>query len=111
VTILQLLLRLLANYVADIPELPHFDVGIGKELYEKKPEECVSMVIKRHVRLASAFREHMTKGQTYHNSNSNRETFYKQVIKLANEVNFLSFPDFVRVTVFSPPVCGKQTTS
>jgi hypothetical protein len=100
-SILQLLPGLLANYITDIPKLPHFDEGTGKKFYEEKLEQCVSMAIKHQMRLASAFHEHMTKGQTYHAPNSNRETFYKQVIELAKEVNFLSFAVFVRMTGFS----------
>jgi len=69
--------------------------------YKEKPKEYVSLVVDRQKRLASAFREHMTKDQSYHASNSNRESFYDEVIKLAERVNFLSFPIFVRMTVFS----------
>jgi hypothetical protein len=103
VIVLQLLPGLLANVIADVPEIPipRFDEGPGKKLDKENPEECVLMVVNRQKRLASAFREYMTKGQTCHTSNSNRRTFYNQVIKLANEVNFRSFPAFVRITVLS----------
>jgi type III secretory pathway component EscT len=67
----------------------------------EKLKEYVSLVIDRQKRLASAFHEHMTKDQSYHTSNSNRETFYNEVIKLAERVSFLSLPVFVRMTVFS----------
>ncbi len=41
----------------------------------------------------------MTEGQTYDTSNSNRTAFYKKVTDLADEVNFLFFSVFVRMTV------------
>ncbi len=54
----------------------------------------MSSVVERQRRLASAFRERMTAGQSYDASNLYRESFYDEVIKLADEVNFLSFPVF-----------------
>ncbi|KAI9512364.1 hypothetical protein F5148DRAFT_1008366 [Russula earlei] len=44
----------------------------------------------RHEMLALAFHEHMTQGQS-HPTDDYRETFYNNVIKLANEVNILTF--------------------
>ncbi len=83
---------LFANGFADIPELPRLDEVAAKKLFKEKPKEYVSLVVDRQKRLASAFREHMTKDQSYYAPNSNRETFYDEVIKLAKRVNFLSFP-------------------
>jgi hypothetical protein len=94
-------LRLLANGIADIPELPHLSKEAAKERYREEPDECVSPVVNRQKKLASAFREHMTKGQSYHSSNSDRRTFYEDVTARAKQVNFLSFFVFVRMTVFS----------
>jgi len=54
----------------------------------------------RQKELATAFREHMTEGQTYHSPNPYRSTFYTEVTNEAEEANFLSFPVFVRMTVF-----------
>ncbi|KAH9959793.1 hypothetical protein BC827DRAFT_1376981 [Russula dissimulans] len=45
----------------------------------------VSLVIDRHRSLASAFHEHMTTGQSYNASNSDREIFYDKVIELADQ--------------------------
>jgi hypothetical protein len=101
VIILRLLLELLANGVAAIPALPPLDNVAAKNWYTENPEECVSSVVDRQKKLASAFREHMTKGQLYHTPNINRRTFYEEVTARAKQVNFLSFPVFVRMTVFS----------
>ncbi len=60
-----------------------------------------SLVVDRQKKLASTFRELMTTGQSYHTSNHYRESFYEEVIKLADEVNLPSFPVFVRMTVFT----------
>ena len=98
--IFRLLLGLLANSIAAIPELPQFDEVAAKNRFRM---ECVSLVVDRQKKLASAFHEHMTKGQLYHTPNSNRRTFYEDVIAKAKQVNFLSFPVpcSVRMTVFS----------
>ena len=90
--ILRLLLESLANGVAAIPALPLLDDVAAKNWYTENPEECVSLVVDRQEKLASAFREHMTKGQLYHAPNINRRTFYEEVITGAEQVNFLSFP-------------------
>ena len=58
-----------------------------------------AIVIDRQKFLASAFRKHMTEGQD-DSSNSYRRAFYKRVTDLADKVYFLSFPAFVRMTVF-----------
>jgi hypothetical protein len=98
VIILRLLRRLLANDVLDIPRV---DGVAAKNMYKEMPTEYVSLVVERQKRLASAFREHMTEGQTYHTTNSNRRTFYTDVTNMAKQVNFLSLLVFVRMTVFS----------
>ena len=90
--ILRPLPGLLANGVADIPELPRVDEVGSQKLFRDKPKGYVSLVVNRQRALASAFHEHMTKGQAYHTSNSNRRTFYKDVTNMAERVNFLSFP-------------------
>ena len=82
--IFRLLLGLLANGVAAIPELPHL------EILDK------SSVVKRQENLASAFREHLT-----YTPNSNRRTFYERVTAKAKQVSFLSILVFMRMMVFS----------
>jgi hypothetical protein len=42
----------------------------------------------RQAKLASAFRDRMTEGQSYRGPNAYRDDFYKKVIQLANEVSF-----------------------
>lgn len=79
----RLLLGLLANSTADIPALPPFE--------KVAPEDCVPLVIDRQKKLATAFHEHMTEGQSYHAHNFNRRTFYGEVIAGAEQVNFLPF--------------------
>jgi hypothetical protein len=63
--------------------------------------EYASSVKGRQASLASAFRDRMTIGQSFKTPNIYRESFYKDVTKLAEEVNFMTFPDFERMTVFS----------
>jgi hypothetical protein len=87
VIIPQLLPRLLTDGVVDIPCV---DEVAAKKLYKEMPTEYVSLVIKRQKRLAAAFHEHMTKGQTYHTTNSNRRTFYTDVTNMVKQVNLLS---------------------
>jgi hypothetical protein len=55
----------------------------------------------RQMSLASAFRDRMTKGQSFKDPNKYRQDFYKDVIKLAEEVNFQTFTVFERMTVSS----------
>ena len=91
------LLGLLANGIADASELPR----LRKAAKERENSgKCVGLVVNRQKKLASSFREHMTKDQLYLTSSPNRSTFYKRVIARANQVIFLSFPVFVRMTVF-----------
>ena len=92
VIIFRLLPGLLANGSTDIPKLPRLNEAAAEHLYQEKPKEYVSFVIDRQKKLASAFREYMTKDQSYCASSSNRITFYDEVIKLAETVNSLSFP-------------------
>jgi hypothetical protein len=94
VIILQLFPGLLTNGVAEILE------SAPENLPQEKGDK-VSLVIGRQTYLASAFRKFMTEGQTYYTSNPYRKKFYADVIEEATEVNFLSFPVLVRMTVFS----------
>jgi hypothetical protein len=89
------------NGITDIPELPYLSGEATKRKYREEPGKCVSSVIDCQKKLAFAFHEHMTFGQLYLTSNSNRRTFYENVTARAEQVNFLSFPVFVRMTVFS----------
>lgn len=45
-------------------------------------------VIDRQAKLASAFRDYMTKGQSFKGPNAYRENFYNKVIESANKVMF-----------------------
>jgi len=45
-----------------------------------------------HAKLASAFRERMTPGDSYKDPNVYRKMFYNKVIEQADQVNFLSSP-------------------
>ena len=72
--------------VADIPELPPLDRVAAERLDWEKPKEYVSLAVDRQKRLASAFREHMTKDQSYHASswpNILRFTFRIPIEKLS----------------------------
>jgi hypothetical protein len=86
VIIFRLLPGLLADGITDISELPHLSEEAAKEQYREEPEKCMSWVIDRQKKLASAFREHMTRGQLYHTSSPNRSTFYALVAARAKQV-------------------------
>ena len=60
-------------------------------------------------KLALAFHDRMTKGQSYQGPNAYRERFYKEVIQLADEVSFHELPHVVRMTVFK--VHARQSTN
>jgi len=51
-------------------------------------------------KLALAFHDCMTKGQSYQGLNAYCERFYKEVIQLADKVSFHELPHVVRMTVF-----------
>jgi hypothetical protein len=89
----------LTNGVAEILKLPL--EAAAKNLSQEKRNEYLLLVAARQKMLASAFRENMTKDQTYYASNPYRTTFYTDVINAAKKVNFLSFPVIVRMTVLS----------
>jgi hypothetical protein len=55
----------------------------------------------RQKSLASAFRDRMTIGQSFNDSNKYRQDFYNDVIKLAEEVNLQTFTVSEKMTVFS----------
>jgi hypothetical protein len=88
--------ELLTNGVADIPKL-----SLDDAVAQETRNEHVTLAVDRQKKLASAFREHMTEGQTDQTSNDYRRTFYEEVVREAMKVNFPSFRDFVRMTVFS----------
>jgi len=69
-----------ANPIADIPSSP----------------TSTDLVRKRQGMLARAFRDRMTRGQSFKVSNDYRNFFYQEVIKLANEVkiNFCALIGF-----------------
>ncbi len=87
---------LLTNDVAEIPKL-----SLDEAIAQEKRDEHVLLAVDRQKKLACAFRKYMTKDQTHETSNPDRIAFYTEVVKGAEEVNFLSFHVFVRMTVFS----------
>ena len=95
---LRLFPGLLTNDVADISKLPE---AAAKRSSNKKRDVYVRLLKIRQKELASAFRDHMTKDQTYEAPNLYRSAFYTEVTTGAEEVNFLYFPVYVRMTVFS----------
>ena len=100
---LRLFPGLFTNDVADLSKfkLPE---AAAKKLSEETRDEYVRLLAIRQKELASAFREHMTKGQTYDTPNPYRSAFYTEVTTEAEKVKFLSFSVFVRMTVF-PSLC------
>ncbi|KAF8337041.1 uncharacterized protein EI90DRAFT_3044670 [Cantharellus anzutake] len=77
----------------DIPELPRHDEESARKLCKEKPEDYVPLVIELQKRLASAFREHMTAGQSYYTSNSNREIFYHKFVENSGQVDHENMPE------------------
>ena len=63
---------------------------------EEKDKLTETDVEIRQAKLASAFRDLMTKGQSYKRPNDYRVDFYKEVIRVASEVSFCGFPHFWR---------------
>jgi hypothetical protein len=92
---------ILTNGVVDTNLKSPLDEVVAENIPQGKHDEYVTLATDRQIKLASAFRENMTKGQTYKTSNTYRNDFYTEVIKGAKEVNFPSFPVFLRMTVFS----------
>ncbi|KAF8311127.1 uncharacterized protein EI90DRAFT_3098004 [Cantharellus anzutake] len=82
-SLLVVTLRTLKTIVSEKQdmELPSLNWESSKE----KLQDYMPLVVDRQRRLASAFREHMTTGQLYHASGTHRNTFYDEVIKLADE--------------------------
>jgi hypothetical protein len=57
-------------------------------------------VIHRQMKLASTFRDLMTKGQSFNGSNAYRENFYEKVIESADNVRIsIAFPIFVTLLI------------
>ncbi|KAF8339651.1 uncharacterized protein EI90DRAFT_3037372 [Cantharellus anzutake] len=78
-------LKTIVSEKQDIAQLPSLDSTSAQQSSKEKPKDYVSLVMDRHRRLAAAFRECMTAGQSFHASNSYRETFYDEVVKLAEK--------------------------
>jgi hypothetical protein len=105
VIILRLFPGFLTNGVAEIHKLRLNEVD-AEHLPEEDHNKYLSLLANRQKELASAFREHMTKDQTYDTPNDYRNDFYTEVINEAEKVNFLFFPVSVRITVFSSSWIG-----
>ena len=86
------LIGLLADGIADIPKSPRLDDGPVENLSKKRQELYVASARDHHAKLASAFRERMTPGDSYKDPNVYRKKFYNKVIEQADQVNFLSSP-------------------
>jgi len=70
------------------------DITLPTDLPDK---EYIERVMLRQQKLAVAFHEFMTTDQSFRTVNSNRQEFYKRVIKAAQTVNFCYFVIFVTV--------------
>ena len=88
---LWLLPELGANGIADVPQLPNLDKSDVENMSRNEREGHGSYVRARQAWLAKTFRELMTTGQSFNISNAYRNTFYKNVTDLADEVNLLTF--------------------
>jgi hypothetical protein len=64
----------------------------------------------RQAKLADAFRDRMTEGQSYQGPNAYRKGFYEKVTQLADEVSFRELPRFGEDDIFSK-VRGRQSTN
>jgi hypothetical protein len=88
---LWLLPELGANCIADAPLLPNVDNLDIENMSESEREEHASYVKVRQAWLAKTFRKLMTTGQSFTISNTYRNTFYKSVTDLADDVNYFTF--------------------
>ncbi|KAI0248394.1 hypothetical protein BJV78DRAFT_1354923 [Lactifluus subvellereus] len=74
-----------ANGVADIPALPTLTDDDINNLSQAEWYEQALLVKARQEKLAIAFRECITAGQSFQTPNSYRQTFFEEVIDRANE--------------------------
>ena len=72
----RLFAGLLANGITDISKVPRLNEDAAKERYGGEPMKSALWVKDRQMKLARAFREHMTKDQSYFTSSPNRTDFY-----------------------------------
>lgn len=64
------------------------NIGCNITLPTELPEDVYAvLVIERQEKLAAAFREFMTRGQTFGSVNNERAAFYERAIKAAKTVN------------------------
>ncbi|KAI0248401.1 hypothetical protein BJV78DRAFT_1363568 [Lactifluus subvellereus] len=83
-TILRKRLETIASEEHGIPVLT-LTQEVLRNLSRTERGEQASLVIQRQEKLAFAFRDRMTRGQSFQASNDYRKTFYKDVIELATE--------------------------
>jgi hypothetical protein len=75
---------ILTESLAQLNSLP-CDITLTADLPDK---EYVTRVIERQWKLAFAFRDFMTRGQSFGAVNSDRQEFYRRVIDAAKAVSF-----------------------
>ncbi len=63
--------------------------------------DTIRDVIQRQEKLASAFHDAMTIGQSYKGTNYQRQGFYQRVTDTANKVNICGFPHIVKDDSFA----------
>ncbi|KAI9507727.1 hypothetical protein F5148DRAFT_1376382 [Russula earlei] len=86
-SLLVVTLRKLETIASDKQDIPNLSKASAERLFKKKQKDYVTLVIDRHKRLASAFREYMATEKYYLASNPHRRTFYDEVIELASDEN------------------------
>ena len=86
-----MLFRFRANDIAGVTPLPVVDV---ENMSVEDRRTYTLSVEDRQKSLATAFRDRMTTGQSFNDSNKYRQNFYDDVIKLAEEENFQTFTVF-----------------
>ena len=77
------------------------DIKKKSSNWDESKNATIDGVIQRQAKLASTFRESMTKGQSFQGPNIYRKDFYKKVTGMADDVSFFeSFLSLASMTVF-----------
>ncbi|KAI9434407.1 hypothetical protein F5148DRAFT_998459 [Russula earlei] len=84
-SLLVVTLSKLETIGSEHPDIAKFSEALSRKSFKEKSKDSVPLIIDRHKRLASAFRQCMTMGQSYRGTNVYRGSFYDDVIKMATE--------------------------
>jgi hypothetical protein len=80
--------ELLSHGAAHMPELPKLTKEGFNKLPDSERDELVSLLKARQEILAAAFRDCMTRGQSFEDPNEYRRKFFQEVVDAADKVSF-----------------------